>query len=283
MKKNHELMIFENGRISLKDQALGEAMHSWIGPWEEANSIYIEQSDLKSRLDSLRPLVIYDVGLGIAANALAALRCVRSARHQAASGERVRPLHLVSFENDPSGLATALENSDAFPFFKGEEATLCTLLKDGFWNCKEGFGDFWELKVGDFATSVAQGFRSFPAPDLIFYDFYSPKAQPGLWALEYFSALKQISAPDAVLVTYSVATSVRVALLLAGFYVGRGGSTSAKLETTLAARRLEDLRNPLGADWLAKLRRSSRCLPPGFAPAERESVISRIAELPQFK
>jgi queuine tRNA-ribosyltransferase len=282
MKKNHELIVFENGRISLKERASGQTMHSKIGPWEEANSIYIEQSGLSARLlrKEAKPLVVYDVGMGIAANALAALHC-----RGTLGGGAARPLQLVSFENDLSGLRLALENSEAFPFFRGFEEVLRQVVETGEWRAEDG-GSSWMIREGEFGEEVSRRFENCPAPEVIFYDFYSPGVQPQLWNLEYFQALRQVCVPDSVLVTYSVSTSVRVALLLAGFFVGKGRSTEAKLETTVATARLEDLAEPLGKDWLEKLRRSSRIVPYGFPygieDSGRDEILSRVMECEQF-
>jgi len=285
MKNHHELVIFENGRISLKDLALDEAMHSKIGPWEEAQSIYIAQSNLSNRLqvaeeDSdtfLYPLVLFDIGLGLAANSLAALHC----RHQLVeAGKKVRKLRLVSFENDLGGLELALKSREQFPFFNGFESVLEELLSQGIWKSSDG-EVIWELCLGDFQKWVENGFvqgsRRFH-PEIIFYDFYSPKSQSQLWQVEYFSALRHVAHPHAILVTYSAATAVRVAMVLGGFYVGHGIRTPAKLETTVAACRVVDLAHALGSAWIEKLGRSTKIFPFGYEEADREKILTRAAQ-----
>src|SRR4051794_17781708 len=85
----HELIQYKNGTSSLKHKISGETMHSFIGPWDEARLLYIEQSRLAERIilsesqkDAQavsRPLVLFDMGLGAAANALAVLDCYEKA------------------------------------------------------------------------------------------------------------------------------------------------------------------------------------------------------------
>lgn len=291
MKNHHELVIFENGRISLKDLALDEAMHSKIGPWEEAHSIYIAQSNLSNRLQVLEgnsePLVLFDIGLGLAANSLAALHC---RRQLVEAGKKVRKLRIVSFENDPEGLKLALKNREQFPFFEGFENLLEELLSKGFWkspaeesSAGELFGPevTWELCLGDFQNYVENGFGqglNSLHPEVIFYDFYSPKSQPQLWQVEYFAALRRAAHPHAILVTYSVATAVRVAMVLGGFYMGQGVRTPAKLETTVAACRTVDLAHPLGSAWIDKLRRSTKIFPFGYEEADRDRILVEAAK-----
>src|SRR3981081_1016770 len=79
------------GFASIRQISSGEIMHSRTPPMEEARRLYIEQSNLAERVqlsanenpESAAPLVIWDVGLGAAANAMAAILCYEE---QAANG-----------------------------------------------------------------------------------------------------------------------------------------------------------------------------------------------------
>ncbi len=87
---------------------------------EEARLLYVEQSRLADRLraDGFRdaaPLVVWDVGLGAAANAMAAIRCYET---WAAAGGPVRAMHLVSFENDLDSLRLTFANNRDFPYLR---------------------------------------------------------------------------------------------------------------------------------------------------------------------
>jgi queuine tRNA-ribosyltransferase len=272
----HELVIFPNGTASVRPQGhkedgepniCREPMHSSIGAWEEANAIYIEQSGLKERLDSLtakdpKPLVVYDVGMGIAANALAAIRCAT---------RDSRPLHIVSFENAPDGLELALRNAERFPFFGGYESALGQLLETGNWESDSSARIRWELRTGDY---LAQPLGR-PEPEVIYYDFYSPRQEnAALWGHQAFRRLwdscagRRALGKPVTLTTYSSATRVRSAMLLAGFAVGRGAATSLKSETTVASTSARDLASPLGEEWLGQLERSAKPLPEDW-PRER--------------
>jgi hypothetical protein len=54
---------------------------------------------------------------------------------------------------------------------------------------------------------------------------------------------------------------LRVTLLLAGFFVGRGVATGLKEETTVAANTLELIEHPLDNRWLERARRSDTAEP----------------------
>ena len=269
----HEIVIFENGAASVRNTALNEAMHSSVGPEKEAEIVYLRQARLAERLAepaARGTLVLYDVGLGIASNALAAIECARRLPGS-------RELHLLSFESDLSGLRLALENLDRFPRLREHEAALRELLDRRIWNDGK---IRWELREGDF---LAQSLT--PAPEVVFYDFYSPKVAPQLWGLQAFRKLFEACEPrrqrdqGSLLATYSVATPVRVAMLLAGFAVGHGTSTEAKLETTVASTLRSELARPLGEEWLQRFQRSQRPLPVDIPQSGLEEVRQRITRI----
>src|ERR1041385_6793737 len=92
---DYEVHRAREGFSSIRQISTGEIMHSRTDPMAEARQLYVEQARLAERLDerSIEPLILWDVGLGAAANAMAAIECYENARPQ-------RPLHLISFEND---------------------------------------------------------------------------------------------------------------------------------------------------------------------------------------
>lgn len=283
----HELFINKNGTTSLREIKSGEVMHSSVGPREEATLLYIEQSRLAERLtpennkDNNHALTLFDVGLGAATNALAALQCFKKAHGES---KKVRPLKLISFENDPSGLQLALENSDKFPFFENFEKAVSDLLSTGHWQSDDHLID-WRLYTGDFRDHVAK----VPCPEVIFFDFYSPKVVPELWTVNMFESLWRLSAKaenlaaGTTLYTYSSSTRVRVALLLAGFFVGYGKNTGAKSDTTVASTQISELARPLDARWLERLERSHASVPHGWDESRKAEMFERVLSHPQFK
>ncbi len=258
-----QMEALPSGDYTIRDQVTGECMHSTIGPWVEAQHLYIEQSQLAHRLEEShsKPLVIYDLGLGMATNALAVIDTFYKAKKK-------RGIHLVSFENQLEGLHYALQNAELLPFIQKNQSLLRTLLKKRTLElqCGDAFLR-WDLKGGDFPQSL----RGSPLADLIFYDFYSPQSTPHLWTMNCFQSLLQVAQTPQVslhstqqstqLYTYCSATSVRAALLLAGFYVGYGVSTGKKRDTTVASTQWRDLRKVLGDEWLMRWSRSEKPLP----------------------
>ena len=80
---------------------------------------------------------------------------------------------------------------------------------------------------------------------------------------------------------------LRVTLLLAGFYVGKGHATGEKEETTIAANRPELIREPLDQTWLMRAKRS-RSAEPLHSPEYIQRPLSdetweRLRSHPQFQ
>lgn len=269
-----ELVTLRNGARAVRHVGHGEVMHPSVGPWDEARRLYVEQPRLAERLsrEGGGPLRIYDVGLGAAANAAAALACAR-----ALGAARRRALELVSFEVDLAPLRLALADPEGFPFLAPFREATEALMASGRWDDE---GLTWRLLQGDFVERLADA----PGPaHLVFFDPFSPRQCPALWSpptLEKLRARCAAEGEGALLMTYSAATPTRVSLLLAGFYVGVGVSIGTKVETTVAATRRDLLEAPLGPGWMDHWRRSSSRAPHGQpASPDLEADLARHPQL----
>ncbi len=302
-------VLVRDGIGCIRDMESGEVMHPVPEPSEEARSLYVEQSQLTQRLrePSAEPLIVWDVGLGAAANAMAAIHAaeffaasgadsdlassdaglgavpgdsVSIATASAAAPSDVRHLRIISFENDLDSFKLALDHMRWFKHLR--HAAPRALLDHGRWTNRAGDIE-WLLLSGDFAS---QKFTA-PSPDLIFFDPFSFKTDGELWTLGAFRELAALCVAKPVeLFTYTASTSVRAAMLAAGFYVAKGRRTGAKAETTIAlspgAAALEHDRTLLGLDWLDKWRRSDAQAPFGAA-ADDDSWREAVLNHPQFK
>ncbi len=269
-----ELVTLRNGARAVRHLGHGEVMHPSIGPWQEALRLYVEQPRLAERLRQPgSPLVILDVGLGAATNAVAALTRAREP-----GAERRRPLEVISLEVDLAPLRLALADPAGFPFLQPFRAAAEALMRDGSW---EGEGLRWRLLLGNAITHLED---ELPPANLVFFDPFSPASNPEMWTEAVLSRVRSRCREDgegALLMTYSAATPTRVTLLLAGFYVGAGVSTGTKGETTIAATRLEALEAPLGARWLERWSRSSSRAPHGALLTPE--VETRLRAHPQWR
>jgi len=274
----------------IRDTRSGEIMHPVDDPAEEARSLYVGPARVveRTRSDDPAPLIIWDVGLGAAANAMATIAAVEAlaTTETAASGRATsdarppRPLLLISFENDLDSLLLALRQIHLFPYLR--HAAPHGIAKEHRWVGKKAAIE-WRLMLGDFG---ALKFTA-PPPEIIYFDPFSYKTDSALWSLAAFRELAQLCAASATeLFTYTYSTSVRAAMLAAGFYVAKGAAAGPKAETTIAlsprAAAVAHGRELLGGEWLSKWRRSDARVPFGADP-EDLSWQEAVSGHPQFR
>ena len=286
---DYEVHVAREGFGSIRQISSGEIMHMRTAPMQEARQLYVEQSQLASRLrltphdaaDAAEPLLIWDVGLGAAANAMAAIHCYEE---QATLGP-VRPMRIISFENDLDSLHLAFTRNDVFQYLR--HAGPAAILEGGEWQSKQHAGLSWLLVRGDFLETIGHA----PAPpDLIFYDMFSSKTSAEAWKLGTFRRLfAKCAGHDAELFTYTCSTAVRAALLAAGFYVARGRSMGAKEETTIAFTSASSSAAPvsqhalLSSEWISRWNRSHAKFPAGMSADEHAAFEEVIRGHAQFQ
>lgn len=249
MAENFEIVTVASGASSLRSCEHGETFHPVVGPMTEARTLHVFQQRLVERAAAMNEsFIVWDVGLGAAANAVAVLEAFG---HVPAHHLKVE---LHSFDQTLAPLRFALTHAAALGYLAPHREAIERLIATG----ETSVGCvLWKLHEGDFraADHVA------PPPHAVLFDPYSPRANPALWTLDHFTALAGQLAPSSLLSNYTRSTAVRVTLLLAGLFVGRGSATGEKNETTLASNDAALLEAPLERAWLARVQRSTRGAP----------------------
>lgn len=182
---DYKIHITDDGYATIMQRSTGELMHPHGDPIEKAHKLFVEPSGLAAKLQSEGPaLVLWDVGLGSAANAMAAIECYDATARE---GVPVRPLRILSFETDLDPLRLARRHNDKFPYLR--HSAPAAILSEGRWHSKEHPGLTWELIPGSFPESLPQA-----EPDIVFYDLSHCSHE----ALE---KLRTFCKPDTTLVT----------------------------------------------------------------------------------
>jgi tRNA U34 5-methylaminomethyl-2-thiouridine-forming methyltransferase MnmC len=278
----YRIVKLAEGTHSVHSVAHDETFHPVIGPVAEAEALYVRQLKLRERLEKhTGEFVIWDVGLGAAANPITVLKAV----HDLSASVRI-----VSFEQTLEPLEFALAHAGELGYLVAYEEHLQTLLN----HCKARFGDErlevdWTVEVGDFPAMVhTKAAEEWPKPHAILFDAYSPAKNPAMWTQPLFARIYELLEParPCAMPTYSRSTMLRVSLLLAGFFVGAGHATGEKEETTIAANTLDLLSEPLDRSWLKRARNSTSAEPlwqPEYrqAPLETETL-ARLEAHPQW-
>jgi hypothetical protein len=238
-----ELVSVPSGAISLRSLEHGETFHPGIGPIAEARVLHVSQHALRSRIRPGSPFIIWDIGLGAGANALAVIEALANTG---------TPVRLLSFDQTLEPLRFALQHAGQLEYLVPWKQQIADLLAtERARVCPVD----WTFHAGDFRLRVSDSLL--PAPNAILFDPYSPASNPSMWARELFQDLRQRAADECTLTTYSRSTVTRVNLLRAGWCVGRGAATGEKTETTVAATSIALLEAPLRSDWLERVRRST--------------------------
>jgi tRNA U34 5-methylaminomethyl-2-thiouridine-forming methyltransferase MnmC len=248
----------------------------------EAEALYVRQLQLVERLRrEAGEFVVWDVGLGAAANAVTVLRAAR---------EVPRPIRLLSFDHTLEPLEFALEHTDHLDYLKGYEAPLRALIRDRQVVFENGVQRVtWEMHLSDFPALLDQpSAQAMAKPHAILFDAFSPAKNPAMWTQPLFARLFALLDParPCALPTYSRSTMLRVTLLLAGFFVGAGRATGEKEQTTIAANARELIAEPLDSRWLERVHRSTSA-EPMWQPLYRQAPLSpetwtRLQAHPQF-
>lgn len=218
-----EVLATRSGALAIRDRITGQVMHPVVGPRVEAPHLYIGPSRLEARLRretgreptdaSARDdaFVLLDIGLGAGSNAIATWRVSESLPASC------RRLELVSFDRSMDaielGLRPELAASFGFEGAAGDAAR--ALLAHGRYETER---PTWRLNAGDLLPALAR--EPAASADLPFWDVFSPRANPEQWTLTAFTALRRVCRAGAIVHTFSGATAVCTALLLAGFAVG---------------------------------------------------------------
>jgi len=252
-----EIVALKWGGKSLRSLEHRETFHPVTGPEKEARLLHVEQQNLLKRaLNCKNKFIVWDVGLGAAANAIAAIEALLNIDI---------PVEIHSFDKSIAPLEFALQNKNELSYLIPHEEKFFTLLSEK----KTSFGEngLWYFHEGDFRQVMQNTFL--PEPHAIFYDPYSPSGNREMWELEHFSKFRERLGKKIpyLLTNYTRSTAVRVTLLMAGFYVGTGISIGEKEETTIVSNHLDLIERPLSRAWLENIRASGNA-----APLRRENI-----------
>lgn len=187
-----------DGSLTVLDNEAGECFKSRHAARTEAEHVFYRPGVVENPwYGKARPFRLLELGLGLGTNFL---HC----RSRGFEGE------YVSVERDLAGLRYFLaQEPDAELSAFAEERKL---EKDGF-NAR--------LIEADFADALpalaAEGFRA----HVIFFDPFSPKANPDCWTPDFFRLTASLLAPGGRLVTYSVSRGAKDSATAAGLEISK--------------------------------------------------------------
>ncbi|MBL4734213.1 MAG: tRNA (5-methylaminomethyl-2-thiouridine)(34)-methyltransferase MnmD [Flavobacteriales bacterium] len=196
------LKITDDGSHTFYNKDLGEHYHSTHGAIQESQHVFID-AGLKETAGNIS---ILEVGFGTGLNALLSF---------IESGNSRRTLLYTTLELYPLAIDEVIGLN--YPDILGHSQEFIH-LHNAAWSEWQKIGSQFSIKKVrcDFRTVIADDLY-----DVVFFDAFSPQAQPELWTVEVFSRIARMCNPGAILTTFSAKGSVRRALTSAGFTVER--------------------------------------------------------------
>jgi tRNA U34 5-methylaminomethyl-2-thiouridine-forming methyltransferase MnmC len=222
------LRLCEDGSHTLYSEKAGECYHSIHGALNESLHIFIDagfKAILKKyQIKQKSSVRILEIGFGTGLNAL-----------------------LTGLEAMQENILVDYTGFEPFPVPEAvwKQLNYCTLLSE---KSEKIFSDMhecgWETmhKINPFFnfTKKLQGFMEVNLADnsfdLIYFDAFSPEAQPELWEQEVFDKCFSVMAPEGILVTYCAKGRVKRALKSSGFTVENLPGPAGKREITRAQK-----------------------------------------------
>ena len=268
-----EIVTTSLGAAAVRDAEAGEVMHPVIGPAVESERLYVAQSRLRERLAAS--------GAAARPPRRRPRRRLERARRARARRRRCPPraaaLEIVELRAGPRrararGVGRGRRAARARPrLARAPRArSSSTAVTSRAASCGGS-------SAGDLLETLP---REDALADLVFWDPFSPKANPALWTLAGVQRPRApAAATRATLFTYSTATATRAALLLAGFFVGPAIPAGRRSRPPPPRPTPRSSRAPSTRRWLARLERSSAPFPTDAPP----DALDRIRAHPQFR
>ncbi|MFM7619319.1 MAG: tRNA (5-methylaminomethyl-2-thiouridine)(34)-methyltransferase MnmD [Bacteroidota bacterium] len=212
--RTRELIQTADGSFTLFIPEVEETYHSKHGAVQESMHVFIENGLFQFNKNEIR---ILEVGLGTGLNASLTLQHAKS------------NVHYVALEPYPLSkevLTRLDEQAHSFFEMKFHES------KSGEIVSVSDCFSFVRMEVG------LEEFQSEEKFDIIYFDAFGPRVEPGLWTLERMQQCFELLKEGGMLVTYCAKGEVRRNLQSAGFVVERLPGPPGKREMLRGRKRV---------------------------------------------
>jgi tRNA U34 5-methylaminomethyl-2-thiouridine-forming methyltransferase MnmC len=226
-----------DGSDTLISEAFSQPYHSLSGAVAESRYVYFERSGLADAVEEDRDLTIFEVGFGTGMNLILLLDYIK----KSGSSSSITFISVEAYPIDPKTAA-----SIDFGHQIGISDYQLT-LKNIFSNLNPGWNTIeiseqitLNLFIGTFEEII---FEKTTSINFVLHDPFSPESNPEGWAPGLFSKIAAQASDNAMLTTYSAATSARAAMAIGGWHIARAPGALGKREMTVASKNPEKLSN----------------------------------------
>ena len=214
-----KIVLTEDGSSSIFSEEANQHYHSHFGALQESMHIFIEAGLCADSLSHLEKISVLEIGFGTGLNAL--LTCLKAE-------ELHKKIYYETLELYPLSQQEAeqLNYPDILPY--PAVCEIFTALHSTAWNRKETISENFTLHKRQtsaiHATYPAQTF------DLVYFDAFSPEAQPALWTEDVFKPIYNAMKAPSILLTYCTKGIVKQMLKEVGFQIEKLSGPVGKRE-----------------------------------------------------
>ncbi|MDZ7681263.1 MAG: tRNA (5-methylaminomethyl-2-thiouridine)(34)-methyltransferase MnmD [Fodinibius sp.] len=223
-----KLIVTQDGSHTVYSSQFDQHYHNPNGAIAESRYVFFEQSQLLENLSTHDQINILEIGFGTGLNLLVLLDYYLQKQSNA-------QIDYYSVEGFPLSPQTAQQFNYNEQLRYPDQAPRIPAILDSL---SKGMNHF-EITEQVTAHIFYGMFKDFVPGDIdadyLFHDAFSPSANPELWTGETFTRLKDISAENAVLTTYSAASKAQGALAAAGWKVAKTKGALGKREMIVAS------------------------------------------------
>ncbi len=215
-----EIIQTNDGSTTIHLPEWDESYHSKHGAIQEAYHVFI-----KNGLDLFgdKPISILEIGFGTGLNAFITYLEAK---------KKNQPIDYVGIEAYPVSIEEALQMN--YPDeIDSTEKNLFNEMHECHWEQKNALSDTFTLTKRKQFFQDIQDENGF---DLIYFDAFGFRVQPELWSDEVFASMFMAMKANSVLVTYACRSSIKKAMLLAGFSVEKLPGAPGKREMLRATK-----------------------------------------------
>ncbi|MCF6131878.1 tRNA (5-methylaminomethyl-2-thiouridine)(34)-methyltransferase MnmD [Flavobacterium wongokense] len=215
-----EIIQTNDGSTTIHLPEWNESYHSKHGAIQEAYHVFIKNG--LSLFESM-PISILEIGFGTGLNSF--ITFVESKKNS-------QKIDYVGVEAYPVALEEALQMNYAISIEESEKDMFKKMHEVG-WEEKHQLSENFSLTK---RQQFFQDINDENAFDLIYFDAFGFRVQPELWSEEIFEAMFKALKTNGILVTYACRTSIKNAMLSAGFSVKKLPGAPGKREMLRASK-----------------------------------------------
>lgn len=215
-----EIIKTNDGSTTIHLPEWDEYYHSKHGAIQEAYHVFIKHG---LSLFQGKSVSILEIGFGTGLNAF--ITCLEALKNN-------QTIDYVGVEAYP----IAIEEAHQMNYAVQIDESKCTVfekLHNAVWNEKTQIADYFALTK---RQQFFQDINDKAAYDLIYFDAFGFRVQPELWSELIFQKMYDSLKPNGILVTYACRTSIKNAMLLAGFSVEKLPGAPGKREMLRATK-----------------------------------------------